>query len=193
MRPGSLRSGWLRGWQQHGGTAGSVLAHRAIGPAGACNDIQTTQPATVRDHLETRHMKRMIAATLMILTAGAAPALAQSCEGNFQVEGAPLVTAMNFRTSQNFPGVDSRTALGNLRAAMLAEGFINVSVDRQAGALTAFQETSGSGRPQTLRVSARKSGHGTRVDAIFMIQAGQVADANLIRGYLCRVVTAARS
>ena len=138
-------------------------------------------------------MKQLIAATLMILTAGSMPALSQTCEGNFQVEGAPLITAMNFRTSQTFPGVDSRTALGHLRAAMLAEGFIDVRMDRQAGALTAFQETSGSGRPQTLRVSARKSGNGTRVDAIFMIQAGQVADANLIRGYLCRVVASARS
>ncbi len=60
---------------------------------------------------------------------------------------------------------------------MLAEGFIRVGVDRSAGALTAFQETSGSGRPQTLRVSARKTGNGTRVDAVFMIQAGQLADA----------------
>ena len=39
----------------------------------------------------------------------------------------------------------------NLRAAMLAEGFSNIGVDAEAGALTTTQETSGSGRPQTLR------------------------------------------
>jgi hypothetical protein len=137
-------------------------------------------------------MKQMFVAGAITLALGATPAMAQTCENNFQVEGAPMLTGMNFRSSQTFPGVDNRKALGNLRAAMLAEGFIRVSVDRAAGALTAFQETSGSGRPQTLRVSARKAGNGTRVDAIFMIQAGQLADANTVRGYLCRVVSAAR-
>lgn len=140
-------------------------------------------------------LKRSMLAAMAVMGLfglGAAPALAQACESNFRVEGAPMLTAMNFRTTQTFAGVDSGRALGSLRAAMLAEGFINVSVDRSAGALTAFQETSGSGRPQTLRVSARKSGSGTRVDAIFMIQAGQLADPDTIRGYLCRVVSAAR-
>lgn len=103
-----------------------------------------------------------------------------------------MLTALNFRTSQIFVGVDRGRAIDNLRSAMLAEGFIRVGVDRSAGALTAFQETSGSGRPQTLRVSARKAGKGTRVDAVFMVQAGQLADAATVRGYLCRVVSAAR-
>jgi hypothetical protein len=137
--------------------------------------------------------KRMIVAGMIWLGLSAAPVLAQTCESNFEVEGVPLLSGMNFRTNQTFPGVDARKALGSLRAAILAEGFIRVSVDRSAGALTAFQETTGSGRPQSLRVSARKAGNGTRVDAIFMIQAGQVADATTIRGYLCRVVAAARS
>ena len=137
-------------------------------------------------------MIRIVAAGLFISLAGILPAHALSCEANFQVEGTPLLTALNFRTSEILPRVDSNRALNQLRAAMLAEGFINVSMDRSAGALTAFQETTGSGRPQTLRVSARKSGSGTRVDAVFMIQAGQVADATLIRGYLCRIVAAGK-
>ncbi|MFC5508147.1 MULTISPECIES: hypothetical protein [Hyphomicrobiales] len=137
-------------------------------------------------------MKTMLSVTTLMLCLGATPILAQSCEGNFRVEGTPMLTALNFRTSQIFAGVNRDRALDNLRSAMLAEGFIRVGVDRSAGALTAFQETSGSGRPQTLRVSARKTGNGTRVDAVFMIQAGQLADAATIRGYLCRVVSAAR-
>ena len=98
---------------------------------------------------------------------------------------------MNFRTWREFPNLPQPTALKNLRAAMLAEGFSNIGVDAEAGALTAVQETSGSGRPQTLRVSARKSGSGTRVDAVFMIQAGQTTDSNYVRGALCRVIDAA--
>jgi len=137
-------------------------------------------------------MRTLLSAMTLIICLSATPVLAQSCEGNFRVEGTPMLTALNFRTSQSFAGVDRDRAINNLRSAMLAEGFIRVSVDRSAGALTAFQETSGSGRPQTLRVSARKAGKGTRVDAVFMIQAGQLADAATVRGYLCRVVSAAR-
>jgi hypothetical protein len=119
-------------------------------------------------------------------------AVGQTCEANFQVEGVPMLTALNYRSSQAFPGVASGPALNRLRAAMLAEGFVNVRVDRAAGALTAFQETSGSGRPQTLRVSARPAGNGTRVDAVFMVQAGQLADSGFVRSAMCRVVAAAR-
>lgn len=137
-------------------------------------------------------MKTMLSATILIGCLSSTPILAQSCESNFRVEGTPMLTALNFRTSLTFAGVDRGRAIDNLRSAMLAEGFIRVGVDRSAGALTAFQETSGSGRPQTLRISARKAGKGTRVDAVFMVQAGQLADAATVRGYLCRVVSAAR-
>jgi hypothetical protein len=131
-------------------------------------------------------------AAAMLLLATSLPANAQSCAENFQVEGTPLLTAMTFRTNQTFPGLDSRVALDRLRAGMLAEGFSNINVDRSGGALTALQDTSGSGRPQTARMVARKSGNGTRVDAVFMIQAGQVANADTIRAALCRVVASAR-
>ena len=57
--------------------------------------------------------------------------------------------------------------------------------------VTALQETSGSGRPQTFRVTARKVGGATRVDAVFMVQAGQVADADTVRGYMCRILAGA--
>lgn len=123
---------------------------------------------------------------------GTTPALAQSCQENFQVEGTVLITALNFRTSQNFPGLDQRKAVSNLRSAMLAEGFSNIAVDNASGSLTAVQESSGSGRPQTLRITARKAGSATRVDAVFMIQPGQVADANTVRTSMCRVLAGAR-
>jgi hypothetical protein len=137
-------------------------------------------------------MRLRVVLTAAALALSGAPAAAETCELNFQVEGVPMITALNYRTSQVFPGVSSGSALNRLRAAMLAEGFIDVRMDRQAGALTAFQETSGSGRPQTLRVSARAAGKATRVDAIFMVQAGQLADATFVRSAICRVVSAAR-
>lgn len=143
-------------------------------------------------------MKSFVAAGAVAVVAvlGLAPAWGQGmvqsvCQQNFVVEGTARVTAMNFRTWREFPNLPQPTALKNLRAAMLAEGFSNIGVDAEAGALTTVQETSGSGRPQTLRVTARKSGSGTRVDAVFMIQAGQTADSNYVRSALCRVIDAA--
>lgn len=130
--------------------------------------------------------------TAVVAVAFSGPALAQSCAENFVVEGTPLLTAMNFRSSQNFPSVEPSRAVTRLNQAMLAEGFSGIRIDRANGALTAVQETSGSGRPQTLRVVARKAGNGTRVDAVFMIQAGQVASADTIRAAMCRVVSGAR-
>jgi hypothetical protein len=139
----------------------------------------------------TKTFRAAAAATL--LAAFTIGAQAQDCIANFQVEGTPLLTAMNYRSSQTFAGLDSRKALDSLRRAMLAEGFSGIEVDRSGGALTALQESSGSGRPQTLRVTARKSGNGTRVDAVFMIQVGQVAGADTVRSAICRVVSGARS
>ena len=141
-------------------------------------------------------MKSFVAVGVVAAVLGVGPAWAQgmvqsACQQNFVVEGTARVTAMNFRTWRDFPNLPQPAALKNLRAAMLAEGFSNIGVDAEAGALTAVQETSGSGRPQTLRVSARKSGSGTRVDAVFMIQAGQTTDSNYVRNALCRVIDAA--
>ncbi|MBX9944361.1 MAG: hypothetical protein K2Y40_09805 [Reyranella sp.] len=141
-------------------------------------------------------MKSFVAASALAVVLGAAPAFGQGmlqsvCQQNFAVEGTARVTAMNFRTWREFPNLAQPTALKNLRAAMLAEGFSNIAVDAEAGALTAVQETSGSGRPQTLRVSARRVGNGTRIDAVFMIQAGQMADSNYVRNALCRIVDSA--
>jgi hypothetical protein len=142
-------------------------------------------------------VKKVACATALAALVCIAPAQGQLtagqsvCHQNFVVEGTPRVTAINFRTFRDFPNLDQRKALGNLRSAMLAEGFSNIGVDAEAGALTAVQETSGSGRPQTLRVSARRVGNGTRVDVVFMIQAGQMADANVVRTAMCRVVDAA--
>lgn len=127
-----------------------------------------------------------------IVAACSGPVLAQGCAENFVVEGTPMLTAMNFRTSQIFPSVEPSRAVGRLNQAMLAEGFSGIRIDRANGALTALQETSGSGRPQTLRVVARKAGKGTKVDAVFMIQPGQVANADTIRAAMCRVVGGAQ-
>jgi secreted protein with Ig-like and vWFA domain len=115
-------------------------------------------------------------------------AMAGPCETNFSQDGVPLVTAISFRSWQAFPGVDANRALDRLARAVQAEGFVGMRVDRGTGSITAYQETSGSGREQMLRVVARSAGRGSRVDIVFQIQQGQVADGGTVRTALCRVV-----
>jgi hypothetical protein len=128
----------------------------------------------------------------LALALTASPVFAQNCAENFVVEGVPMLTAMNFRSSQVFANAEPARVVNRLNQALLAEGFSGIRIDRANGALTAAQETSGSGRPQTLRLVARKAGTGTRVDGVFMIQAGQVASADTVRAAMCRVIGAAR-
>jgi cephalosporin hydroxylase len=128
-------------------------------------------------------------AALATLTAG--PAFAQACAQNFRVEGFPGQTAVNYRTQQAFPNVAQDRAIRNMQQALAAEGFSGVKTNKSLGSLTAVQETSGSGRPQTLRLTARKMGASTLVDAVFMVQPGQAAPEGIVRDTLCRVVLSA--
>ncbi len=131
-----------------------------------------------------------IAAMCLPLVA-ATPSLAQTCEANFTVEGVPMVTSMMYRSWQVFPKAQQKRALENVASAIAAEGFDGIRVDRNLGAISAVQETSGSGRPQTLRFVVRKSGAGSRVDAVFTVQPGQIAPEGATRTAICRVMRSA--
>ena len=126
-------------------------------------------------------------AALMALSS--IPALADSCADHYQSSGVPLVTGTTHKTWMIFPAVNAAVALDRVSRAVLAEGFVGVNVDKHLGTLTTQQETTGSGRPQTLRVVVRKDGRGSRVDAVFILPPGQVAPG--ISDNLCRVVSAA--
>lgn len=133
-------------------------------------------------------MKLKLAALGLAAFMSISAAQAQSCQQNFQVEGTPMLSALNYRSSATFPGVSTAAAQDRAKRAMVAEGFSGIRHDRGVGALTAVQETSGSGRPQTLRVTVRKAGAGSRVDAVFMVQVGQVAPEGAVRGAICRIL-----
>jgi hypothetical protein len=117
------------------------------------------------------------------------PALADSCAEHYDSSGVPLVTGTTHKVWMIFPSVNPAVALDKVSRAVLAEGFADVNVDKKLGTLTTQQETTGSGRPQTLRVVVRKEGKGSRVDAVFIMPPGQVAPG--ITSNLCRVVNAA--
>lgn len=121
----------------------------------------------------------------------ALPAQAQVCAQTFKADGVPLVSGLTYRSYQLFPGIDPKAALPRLRQAMAAAGFDGIREDRANGTLTALQETTGFGRPQTFRVSARKVGGATRVDAVFTVQPGQVADPDTVRSYMCQIIAGA--
>lgn len=124
-------------------------------------------------------MKHVIAA--LSLTAFANPALAASCEKNFSVSGLPMVTAVSYKSWQELPKAKAPIVLQKLAQAVAAEGFSGIKIDKSLSSIDAHQETSGSGRIQTLRVVARQKGAAVRIDAVFNIQAGQVTDKNIVR------------
>jgi hypothetical protein len=126
---------------------------------------------------------------LTFILLGTVSAHAGPCEKNFKVSGVPLVTALTYRSFQEFPQLKQKAALESLASSVAAEGFSGIRVNNSLGAIDAFQETSGSGRAQTLRVVARKRGDGTRVDVVFEIQAGQVTSKELVRQSLCTIIT----
>lgn len=125
------------------------------------------------------------------LLVGLAEARAQACQTNFKADGVPMVTGITYR-SWDLVRAAPAAVLKNLAAAVAAEGFDGIKVDKATSSVLAIQETTGSGRPQHLRVTARKSGPATRVDAAFVVQAGQVAPEAYVRDALCRVIAGGR-
>lgn len=129
---------------------------------------------------------------MFITMLGASQAMAQACPGNFKADGVPMVTGITYRSWDLIKGKAPAAVLKNLAAAVAAEGFAGIRVDNATSSVLAIQETSGSGRPQHLRVTARQSGPATRVDAAFVVQAGQVAPEGYVRDALCRVIAGGR-
>ncbi|MCM2443447.1 hypothetical protein GOZ78_03170 [Agrobacterium vitis] len=136
-------------------------------------------------------MKTVILATSMLLTV-AAHAQAASCESNFQVTGVPMVTALSYRSWQEYPKAKASVVLKELAQAVAAEGFSGIKINKDLSSIDAFQETSGSGRIQTLRVVARQKGAGVRVDAVFDIQAGQLTSKDAVRSSICKIIDSGR-
>ncbi|WP_177230889.1 hypothetical protein [Rhizobium sp. NFR07] len=134
---------------------------------------------------------KIIAMTAAVLITGAGFAEAASCEANFKVSGVPMMTALSYRTWQEFPKAKSAAVLKNLAMAVSAEGFSGIKVNKELSSIDAYQETTGSGRIQTLRVVARQKGAGVRVDAVFDIQAGQLTSKDVVRTGLCNIISSA--
>lgn len=127
----------------------------------------------------------------VLLVAGHTMAAAQSCEKNFKASGVPLVTPVYYKTWQEFPKLKPEAALQRMARGVAAEGFSGIEINKSLGTIEAYQDTAGSGRLQTLRVVARKRGSGTRVDAMFDIQVGQVATKQVVQEGLCNIIRSA--
>ncbi|WP_425536734.1 hypothetical protein [Ensifer adhaerens] len=127
----------------------------------------------------------------VLLTASHSAAAAQSCEKNFKASGVPLVTPVYYKTWQEFPKLKPEAALQRMARGVAAEGFSGIEINKSLGTIEAYQDTAGSGRLQTLRVVARKRGSGTRIDAMFDIQVGQVATKQVVQEGLCNIIRSA--
>ena len=136
-------------------------------------------------------MKIIIVAAALLLSS-ATLAQAASCEANFKVSGVPIVTAVSFRSWQEFPKAKAPAVLKKLAQAVAAEGFLGISVNKERSSIDAHEVANGSGRVQKLGVVAHQKGDGVRVDAVFDIHPGQGASKDVVRTGLCKIINAAR-
>ncbi|CAM5222352.1 hypothetical protein ARD30_07290 [Bosea thiooxidans] len=124
--------------------------------------------------------------------AGLTGAQAQPCATNFSSSGVPMVSQITYRTwdlSKKAPA----TVLPAIVRAIQADGdFMDIRVDKASGTISAVQEVTGSGRPQILKVNARKQATGTRIDIAFTVQPGQIAPEAAVRKGLCDFLRGAR-
>lgn len=126
-----------------------------------------------------------IALTCLFLALAATSASA-ACKQNFTVLGLPLLSQIEYRTSESYKGLGQTTAAKRIATRLKAEGYS--AVKRSGGTVTALQETSGSGRPQALRFIITERSGKTTIEAIFTIQQGQIAGERVVRNELCRLI-----
>ena len=131
-------------------------------------------------------MRHTLIATLLAVLL--APAAQAACKQNFTTLGLPLLSQIEYRTSETYKGLGQTTAK-RIAARLAAEGYARVR--RSGGVVTALQETSGSGRPQELRFIITERSGKTTIEAIFTIQQGQVAGNRVVRNELCRLIATA--
>ena len=135
---------------------------------------------------------KSIALAAASLFVGLSQAQAQPCASNFKSAGVPMISALTYRTWDLIPNRPPAAVLPALAKAVAADGFDGIQVDKSLGQISALQEVTGSGRPQTLRVTARPSGKGTRVDIVFTVQPGQIAEESGTRSATCTIISSAR-
>jgi hypothetical protein len=129
----------------------------------------------------------LFACALALFTATASHAA--TCKQNFSFVGLPLLSQIEYRTFATISGVRQDTALQRIADVLAAEGYARVRIRRSS--VTALQETSGSGRPQAISFTASASGNDLRIDAVFVIQQGQIAGERVVRNELCRLIATA--
>ncbi|MEZ5886351.1 MAG: hypothetical protein R3D56_05675 [Paracoccaceae bacterium] len=127
-----------------------------------------------------------LAALWMATAAWAGP-----CEKHYTAVGVPLITPIVFESWMDFKGLAPDKALKRMARAVKSEGFSGIAVDSGRLIITAYQETSGSGRTQKLTVTAKKTKDGTRARASFRLRAGQVANDRHVRPGICKILNAA--
>lgn len=125
-------------------------------------------------------------ALITTLALGLATTAAADCKKNFTVTGLPLLSEIQYRSHETFSGLPKATAAKRIAARLKDEGFKGVK--REGGVVTAWQETTGSGRPQTLRFIVSEAKGKTTIEGIFTIQQGQVTAKRMVRDNICNVI-----
>jgi hypothetical protein len=112
-------------------------------------------------------------------------AQAQPCATNFSASGVPMVSQITYKTWDLSKKAPAAVLPAIVRAIEADGDFGDIRTDKASGTITAMQEVTGSGRPQILKVTARKQPTGTRIDIAFTVQPGQIAPEEAVKKGLC--------
>ncbi len=130
-------------------------------------------------------MKHAIA--ILDLITVSSPAFAASCEKNFTVSGVPMVTAVSYKSFQELPKANAPAVLQKLAQAVAAEGFSGIQINKALSSIDAHQETAEAAEFRRCALSpARKAPLSGSM--LFNIQAGQIADKDVIRKGICDII-----
>lgn len=134
-------------------------------------------------------MKSVVCAALGLVAANALAA--EPCNDNFNVQG-NLLTGKTFKTWAVVPAVSREEAFQRAYAFTVANGFVVLSANKEAGAITAAHgQMYAKGKTLPLNIVLQPQGGDVRIDLNWISSTGMMSPESAIRQHFCQTVAAA--
>lgn len=131
-------------------------------------------------------MKRQTFLALLLCTA-AAPAIAATCETNFQKKGNPF-TGTTFTSSVSHPDLSVASAIGQMRVIAKNANMDVLSEDIEGGSMLIEEPESMAHKPIPMIISATSEGGQGTVAMVVKVNKGAIASADGVRTEMCKLL-----
>ncbi|TGR46197.1 hypothetical protein EN794_034790 [Mesorhizobium sp. M00.F.Ca.ET.151.01.1.1] len=126
-----------------------------------------------------------------LLFGAAAPAIADTCESNFQKKGNPLV-GTQFTASVTHKDLTVASAIGQMRAIAKSANLDVLSVDEEGGSMLIEEPESKLKRTIPMIINATSQGGVGTVGMVAKINKGAIAQASGVRDEMCKLLNQIR-